>query len=262
MYATSEILYNFNSLLIVSILFLLILVTNEIGYRLGSHFYQLPNNDIKSQTNSIQGGMLGLLALLLGFTFSIALERYNKRSETVIEEANAIGTTLLRTRLLPPPFDSEAATMLHKYIDLRVDAAKIDLSDSEDRYKLGKITDNLQDQIWETAMQAAKKEPNPVTTGLFISTLNDMIDARSTRNAYLQLHVPEVILFLLFVVFITSGGLIGYASGLGKNRNFIPTLLMTFLINLVVFIIIDLDRPRRGLIRVNKDSIKELQEMK
>jgi len=256
MYSTSEILYNLNSVLIVSILFLLILVANEIGFRIGSHFYKVPNSDVKSQTNSIQGGMIGLLALLLGFTFSIALERYNKRSETVIVEANAIGTTLLRTKLLPPPFDSSAAILLHKYIELRIEATKIDLSKSEERSKFGKITDNIQNQIWESAMQAAKKDPNPVTTGLFIATLNDMIDARATRNAYLQLHVPEVILFLLFVVFITAGGLIGYTSGLGQNRIFIPTLLMTFLINLVVFIIIDLDRPRRGLIRVNKDSIK------
>ena len=259
MYSSPEIMYNLNSIIIVSILFILILLANEIGFRIGSHIQQKSNSDVKSQTYTVQGGMLALLALLLGFTFNMALQRFDKRSETVILEANAIGTAYLRTKLLPAPYNAITAALFQKYIDLRIKAGQIDLPESAESLAIAKRTDSLQNLIWENALQAAKKDPNPVTTGLFIAALNDMIDARGARNAYLQLHVPEIILFLLFVVFITAGGLMGYSSGLGQNRTFIPTFLMTFLIILVVFIIIDLDRPRRGLIRVNKESIKELQ---
>ena len=117
----------------------------------------------------------------------------------------------------------------------------------------------LQNAIWENAVQAAEVDPRPVTTGYFISSLNETIDAQGERNAILQRHVPEVILFLLFVVFITTGALMGYSSGLGLRRAFVPTVLLTFLIVLVVFIVIDLDRPKRGLIKVKQNSMMELK---
>ncbi|MBT3802037.1 MAG: hypothetical protein HOG05_12865, partial [Bacteroidetes bacterium] len=110
-----------------------------------------------------------------------------------------------------------------------------------------------------SAIKAAEIDPRPVTTGYFITSLNDVIDARGERNAVLQRHVPEVILFLLFIVFIIGGALMGYTSGLGLKRAYISTVMFTFLIVLVVFIIIDLDRPKRGLIKIKQDSLIELK---
>ena len=106
----------------------------------------------------------------------------------------------------------------------------------------------------------AAEEPRPVTSGAFITSLNDMIDSQGRRNALLQLHVPEIVLLLLFAVFIASGGMLGYSSGLGGKRVLAPTLMVSFLIAMIVFIIIDLDRPKRGLIQVNQGSIVELRQ--
>lgn len=255
MNASTEIMYNQNSILIVIILFALILLANEAGYRLG-HFYQSKTDvDVKAQTNTIQAGTLGLLALILGFTFNMALQRYNNRSQAVIHEANSIGTALLRTQLLPAPYDSIAHAQLQEYINLRLQVSNTDFSMVSEQQQLDDATKEKQHEIWVNAIRAARIDPRTVTTGYFVSALNNMIDAHGEYNALLQLHVPEVILFLLFIVFIMSGALMGYGSGLGKRRSTIPALMLTFLICLVVFIIIDLDRPKRGIIRVSQSSM-------
>ena len=96
------ILYSFSTLLIVSVLLLAIVVGIEIGYRLGRRAQKMLIEPTKSQINAIQASMLPLLALILGFTFSLSLQRYDERANAVVDEANAIGTTYLRTKLLPP----------------------------------------------------------------------------------------------------------------------------------------------------------------
>lgn len=255
-----EILYNQSSILIAIVLFLLIVVANEVGFRVGLRIQKKTDQELRSQTNAIQAGILGLLALLLGFTFSMSLQRYDNRSQAVINEANAIGTAILRTELLPEPFQTEEKQLLQKYIDLRIEVGAIDLTEKDVRAKFNEQSGILQNQIWAKAVAATDVDPRPVTTGLFISSLNDMIDSQGKRNALLQMHVPEVVLMLLFAVFITSGAILGYASGLGGKRPIVATILMSLLIVLIVFIIIDLDRPKRGLIQVSQQSILELKK--
>ncbi|PVY39706.1 bestrophin-like domain [Pontibacter virosus] len=256
----TEIMYDHNSILIVAVLFVLILAAQEAGYRLGHHYQRKTDKDVKAQTNTIQAGTLGLLALILGFTFNMALQRYNNRSEAVINEANAIGTALMRTHLLPAPYDSISHGLLQQYIDLRLAVSNTDYAMVTEQETLAKETKALQRNIWEQAVKAARIDPRTVTTGFFIDSLNNMIDAHSKRNALLAMHVPEIILFLLFIVFIMSGALIGYGSGLGNQRTILPSALMSFLICLVVFIIIDLDRPKRGIIKVNQQSMEQLKQ--
>jgi ribose/xylose/arabinose/galactoside ABC-type transport system permease subunit len=253
-------MYNVNSILLVAILMALILIVYEICFRIGRFFQRKTDQEIKSQTNTIQVGILGLLALLLGFTFNMALQRFDNRSHAIINEANSIGTAMLRTQLLPKPYDSLAYSLLQQYVDLRLKISTNDLTKIEERTSINKETDELQKKIWETSIKAAEIDPRPVTTGYFITSLNDVIDSRGERNAILQRHVPEVILFLLFLVFIINGALMGYSSGLGLKRAYIPTVMLTILIVMVVFIIIDLDRPKRGLIKVKQDSLIELKK--
>ncbi len=254
-----EIMYNQNSIFIVGLLLALILFAYEVCFRIGRYYQQKTDKEVKAQTNAIQTGILGLLALLLGFTFNMSLQRFDNRSYAVIKEANAIGTSILRTKLLPAPYDSLNYNLLQKYVDLRIEISALDLTETAERKIINQRTDEIQSKIWENSIKAAEIDPRPVTTGYFITSLNDLIDARGERNAILQRHIPEVILFLLFIVFIIGGALMGYTSGLGLKRAYIPTIMFTVLIVLVVFIIIDLDRPKRGLIEVKQDSLIELQ---
>ena len=254
-----EILYSYSSVLVVTILFALILLANEAGYRFARRHVTKSDEGIKSQTNAIQGGMLGLLALLMGFSFTMALQRFDGRSAAAIEETNAIGTAYLRVSLIAEPHATQLNSLLSRYVDLRIEGGKVDMANASVRNAIIDKTLNLQGQLWKVAIEAADADPRPVTSGYFIQSLNDVFDAYGRRQAALEKHVPELVLFLLFTIFIISGCISGYAAGLAGRRPWLATVSMAGLIMLVIFIVIDLDRPRRGLIQVNQSSLAGLK---
>ncbi len=254
-----EILYSFSSLAIVSVLFLLIVAFNEVGFQMGRFIQNRTDEEIKSLTGAIQASILGLLALLLGFTFSMSMQRYDNRSYAIIDEANAIGTTQLRIQLIPERHRDSADVLIKQYIEQRIAIGTIALTQHKERQEYNRISAQLQSELWALAVQVAQDDPRPVISGTFINALNTMIDAQSKRNALLQMQVPEVVLILLFIVFISSGGILGYSSGLSGHRVMAPTLMVSFLIVLIVFIIIDLDRPKRGLIQVDQSVMQSMK---
>ena len=237
----AELLYPYSSVAIAATLFLVMIFFNEIGYRIGRYIQTHTDDEMKTLTGSIQASILGLLALLLGFTFSMAMQRYDGRSMAVIDEANAIGTAMLRIKLLPQEYQPEAHRLLGEYIDLRVAVGRVDITRFEERNQYNQKISALQHALWSIGIAATNTDPRAVTTGAFVKSLNDMIDMQGKRNALLQLHVPEVVLLLLFVVFISAGGMIGYSGGLSGKRIIAPVVLVSLLITLIVFIIIDLD---------------------
>lgn len=254
-----EMLYNYHSITITAVLFLSIIVFNEISFRLGFFVQSHTGNEIKALTGSIQGSVLGLLALLLGFTFSMSIQRYDHRSIAVIEEANAIETALLRIELLPNEYKLEARKLFKDYIDLRVSIGEFDLTRKDERKIYNEKINFIQKELWSLAVLATNDDPRPVTTGAFVQSLNDVIDIQGKRNAFLQMHIPEAVLFLLFIVFMASAGIMGYSAGLSGKRMIIPIILTSFLISLIVFIIIDLDRPRRGIIKIKQEAMNILK---
>jgi hypothetical protein len=255
-----ELLYGYSSVAIAASLFIAIIVFNEAGFRIGRFVQARTGSEVKTLTGSIQASILGLLALLLGFTFSMSMQRFDNRSMALIDEANAIGTAILRVRLLPEKYENEANEYFREYVDLRVAIGKIDLTKQHERKTHNKQIADLQSKLWSLAISATNDDPRAVTTGAFVKSLNDVIDSQGKRNALLQMHVPEVVLILLFVVFISSGGILGYSAGLSGKRVFAPIVLVSLLITLIVFIIIDLDRPKRGLIQVNQEVMIDLQD--
>lgn len=253
-----DLLYAYSSVSIVTMLFIAMILLNEVGFRIGRFVQSSTGSEVKSLTGSIQASILGLLALLLGFTFSMSMQRYDNRSMALIDEANAIGTAMLRVQLLPEEDRAEAGLLFREYIGLRIDIGQIDLTKTEKRAEYnGKIA-NVQDKLWSLGISATEIDPRPVTTGAFVKSLNDVIDSQGKRNALLRMQVPEVVLLLLFVVFISSGGILGYSAGLSGKRIIAPIVLVSVLITLIVFIIIDLDRPKRGLIQVDQRVMIEL----
>ena len=253
-----ELLYDFGSVAIAVALFITIIIFNEIGFRSGRFIQSHTDSDVKVLTGSIQASILGLLALLLGFTFSMSMQRYDNRSMALIDEANAIGTAVLRVQLLPEKYRKDASKLFQEYVNLRVSIGKLDLTKLEERNDYNTRISDLQSALWSLAISATNDDPRPVTTGAFVKSLNDVIDSQGKRNALLQMHVPEVALVLLFIVFISSGGIMGYSAGLSGKRVIAPIILVSLLITLIVFIIIDLDRPKRGLIQVNQAVMTEL----
>jgi len=252
-------MYSQSNALIVLGLFLCMLLSMEIGFRSGRRKQAIATEAI-TQANAVLASMLGLLALLLAFTFSAALQRYDDRSQAVVAEANAIGTTYLRARLLPGGMQDEVQALLRQYLDVRIQEGRVNTADTVKREKLLLQTNLMAAQLWVHAERAAKQDAGPVTSGLFIQSLNELIDAYGTRNATLERHVPEIVLFLMFVTIVMTTATLGYASGIAGHRVTLAAFALVVLIALVVYLIIDLDRPRRGLIHVNQESMLNLQQ--
>lgn len=254
-----EAMYELNSLVIAGVLFASIVVALEAGHRIGRRKQSSSNEATRGHINAIQSSLLGVLALLLAFSFSLALQRFDIRTVAVVDEANAIGTTFLRAQLLPASVRSESQTLVQRYIDLRVRASTISLDREADRDVLLAESDQILDSLWNLARQAAAEDPSPVTSGLYIQALNETMDAYGRRDAALKTHVPEAILILLFCAYAMTGGVVGYAAGVAGHRPSMVSYLLVVLITGLAFIIIDLDRPRRGMITVDHTSLIELK---
>jgi hypothetical protein len=255
-----EIMYDQSSILITLVLFACILLVIEVGFRLGRRLPVATAESIKPQINAILAAVLGVLALLLGFTFSLALQRYDSRSQAAVDEANAIGTAYLRAQLLPASMRAQVGALLRDYLDFRIQAGDVNLAAPSTREPLLHKASQITEQLWLYARQAAEQDGRSVTSGLFIQSLNDLIDSYGRRDAALSRHVPEVVFFLVFATFLMAGSILGYASGIAGVRAPFATIMMAALIVLLVFLIIDLDRPRRGLIQVSQRSLEDLQQ--
>ena len=252
-------MYDISSPLIAVILFASLALAIEGGHRIGRKFEPRAGERPKEHINTIQASLLGVLALLLGFTFSLSLQRYDSRSAAVVEEANAIGTAYLRAELLPSSIRDDVRGLLRDYLDLRIQMGAVTLVNEADRETLLVKANQQLGVLWSLAGRAVEEVPHPVKTGLFVQALNEMIDAFGKRDAVLNRHVPEVVLFLLYGTFLMTGVIVGYASGVAGHRASFVAYIMVALIVVLVFIIIDLDRPRRGLIQVSQKSLTDLQ---
>lgn len=256
-----EIMYDKNSFLIAAILFVSMVAVIELGGWLGLRRADTTSKSLKSQLNALQGSLLGILALLLGFTFSQSLQRYDTRSAAVVDEANAIGTAYLRVDLVPTDIRADSHSLMRDYIETRIEAGTISLDRQEERDRVIARSLEIQNELWQRGTKAAWTSDRPATANLYLQSLNELIDSNSSRNAALGRHVPELVLFLLYGTFLLTGSLVGYASGVSGVRASRGTYALVTLIVVLVFIIIDLDRPRRGLIEVDQSSLIDLREM-
>jgi hypothetical protein len=256
---SGELFYGVSLWLIAVVMLGILVLVTEAGFRGARNVRTRLDETAKSQIGIISGAVLGLLALLLGFTFAMAQGRFELRQRLVLEESNDIRTAYLRTRLLPEPNRTEAADLLRSYVAARMDFYRAG-ADRERVEEAQNRTNQLQEQLWSNAVSAVAKDDREVTTGLFIESLKDVFDSRAKRFAAMDNHVPESVLLLLFIVALVAALSVGYGCGLGAHRHLFSTTMMTLLIVLVITEIIDLDRPRRGLIRVSQASMIHLQE--
>jgi hypothetical protein len=254
-----ELLYDVNELLIALVVIILLLVSIELGFRAAARAPSDLTDGAKSPVLAISGAIIGLLALLLGFTFQMSLSRFNQRKDLVWKESNAIRTAYLRAGLLPDPNRAAVAGLLRAYAQNKLDLFNF-REDHEQFKTLLSRTNQLQEELWSNATTALQKDDREVTTGLFIESLNEVINLHSERLAATENHVPESVLLLLLLVAIMSALGVGFACGLQTSRHFFSTTMMALLIALVIIVILDLDRPRRGMIRVSQESMIRLHE--
>jgi len=251
-------LYGTNEILICFSFFALMLAATEAGFLLGRRSEASTADKTKSQVSAVEAAILGILGLLLGFTMSMAVSRFEARKQLVLDEADAIGTSCLRTELLPAPEGSEIASLLRQYIDVRVQygARENDLAQLS---SLHTQATRLQDKFWSRAVAYGQKEPNSVRAGLLLQSLNQAIDLESARWMAFQNHVPDIVIYLNGIVALLAALLVGYTFGLNGRRQFFSMYMLALAITLVLAVIVDLDRPRSGFIRISQQPMIELQ---
>lgn len=197
--------------------------------------------------------VLGLLALLIGFTFSIALSRYEARRDLVVKEANAIGTTWLRLQLLDEADRARLQPLLRNYVDARIDFGKTKTADDELRQY--QRTEALQAELWNAVMAIVAPFRDSPRASLIVTTTNDAIDLAEERFALRQAHIPPRILRMLATFALLAAGMVGYERGYQRKT----TTVLFVLLTLAVMLVIDLDRPTTGATVVPQAPMLELR---
>jgi hypothetical protein len=231
----------------------------ETGFRLGMRRHLGSDEPEKSHATALHGAVLGLLALLLGFTFAMAVSRFETRKSLMVDQANAIGTASLRARLLPPELAAPAASLFAEYVETRFQY-NASMAGSDTLNAVETRAGVIENQLWELGRAALAADPHSQAGSLFVQALNDVFDIREKRRFALTDQVPNAVVFLLFAVAIIALGLVAYSCGLNGHRRLQANLTFAFLIALVFVIILDIDRPRQGFVRISDASLVRLQQ--
>ena len=250
-----------DSWFIALVLFLIMLLSIWLGVKTGQKRKKYFDATGIKETSSNTGYTSGLLFFLLAFTFSMSGSRYDSRRHVVVEEANNIGTALLRADLYP-----EAERLLFRndfkeYVEARIayyeagaDISKILIADS--------ISQLISARLWERASRLSLNDSHTNATRQMIPALNDMIDITTTRMAGEKSKVPESIVWMLFAMAGISSFFSGYSATIKGRIDWLVEVGFCLLISIGIFFTLDLDRPRRGLITLDgpNETIIELRK--
>ncbi|MBN8465763.1 hypothetical protein JYJ95_04525 [Corallococcus exiguus] len=235
------------ALMVMGLLFICL----ELGYRLSHRRPEL------GDVSALQASVLGLVALLLAFSFSMAAERYSLRRALVVKEANAIGTLYLRLGFLPEPSRGETRAWLRRYTDLRLEGHEV-ANEPAVFAKLLQESESLQSELWARLEALAPRVEAPVLI-LVTQAMNDVFDVSDERLAAAHNLIPTSIFVLLLVGMLGSGVLLGYRPE-AHVRGFLSWFLFVVILTAVMFTLLDLDLPTRGRIRVDQEPLRSLQE--
>lgn len=228
----------------------------ECGYWLGQYRRRSTETEKEVAVGPVVGATLGLLAFLLAFIFGLAASRFDARRQMVVEEANAIGTTYLRAGTLPEPHRSEVRDLLRKYVDVRLEAAKVGHTQQAIQDSVA-----LHDQLWPHVEALAQADSHSIPWGLFTQALNETIDLHSKR-VLIGVHnrIPWAIWLALYLVSALSMAEIGYYSGITGSRRSPAVIVLVVTFSIVILLIMDLDRPSEGMLRVGQHAMLDLQQ--
>lgn len=241
--------FNLASVLFAAVLFVGMVLLLELGRRLGRCRRSRDEEGARAGLGAVEGAVFALMGLLVAFTFSGAAARFDARRQLIVEEANAIGTAWLRLDLLPPAAQPELRDLFRRCLDTRL-AAYRQLPDLEAaRAELNRANE-LQIEIWSRAVAACQQSPNPIQAQM-IPALNQMFDIAASRTAASQIHPPTVIFIMLGLLALMSSLLAGYAMAGGQSRSWIHVIGFALILAGTVYVILDLEFPRLGIIRVD-----------
>jgi len=243
------------------LIFFLVLLFNWFGFKFKKwHLEKYPGR-VPEDLGAVEGSMLGVMALLLGFTFSIAISKFETRRQITVEEANDIGTAILRCDMYPDSVRNPLRADFKEYIETRI--AYYSAGNDEEKIKQELVkAGEISDKIWKRVALHSQKPNTLAVTAQMIPAVNSMIDIVTTRDAGRISRVPRLVLWVLLALVLISSFVLGSDYN-GKKRNkiliFSYALAMTLTLNLIT----ELDRPREGLINLNavEQKMRNLREI-
>ena len=235
------------------VVFLITLVVLWAAAWAGARFRrQEIKEEDRGDYNLVIGATLTLLGLIIGFSFSMALERYDQRKNYEEAEANAIGTEYVRADLLPEADAARVRELLRQYTDLRIrfyedrDTNELRLIDAD--------TSRVQDELWAAASRPALAQPTPVIA-LAVGGMNDVLNSQGYTQAAWWNRIPAAAWALLLVIGVFSNALVGF----GARRVDARLVILPLVVAISFFLISDIDSPRRGVIRVHAQNLVSLR---
>lgn len=223
----------------------------ETGYRLGKRrLGKYPENKNEG-SSAVESSIFGILGLIIAFTFTGTLARYENRTNLVLKEANAIGTAYLRLDLLAKSDQDKLRPLYREYVQSRVklyeNYENRQLSNSYFQQGL-----KLQAQIWQISSTSVLVDKNPGITTLVLSSTNDLIDVANERLQATRTHPPSIVYILLFTLAIASAFLVGQSMSANQKRPLFYMVMFCVSISAITYIILELEYPRLGLIQISQ----------
>lgn len=214
--------------------------------------YPTADEEQREHLGIILAATLTLLGLIIGFSFSMATNRYDQRKNFEEAEANAIGTEILRADFLPTAEGANVRKLLAEYTGLRIQFYLN--KDDDQRKRLAERTAQLQATLWSTVRKSSAVQPTPVEA-LVIAGMNDVINSQGYTQAAFWNRIPTAAWFLMAIIALCSNALMGYRSGkAGRGPLFVLPLIVSF----AFLLIADIDAPRHGLIEVRPQNLESL----
>jgi hypothetical protein len=242
-------------------LFIGMLVLIEVGRRVGARRLAQDPEGARTGISAVEGSLFGLLGLLIAFTFSGANSRFDARRHLITEETNDIGTAWLRIDLLPAEAQPEIRDLFRRYLDSRLLTYRKlpDLAAAEEELARSLA---FQGEIWTKSVAAVRVGAPGPSGSLVLNSLNSMFDIVTTRTASARTHPPMVIYMMLGALALAAALLAGYGMAGAKTRNWIHVFGFAAVLSLSVYVILDLEFPRVGFIKVDSfdRSLVELRE--
>jgi len=232
----------------------LLVAAGEIGFRRGV-LKRESKESVRSLMSGTGGAMLGLLGLLLGFTLSMAVSRWDARRDVIVNEANAIGTLWLRAGFLEDSQRDGLRDTLRDYTDARIALGGSRGNRKELRTARSK-SESLHGDIWPVIERADQPGRSPAVLTSLITAANDVIDIHELRLASIENYLPASLLLLLFAVAGVSIGFLAWAFGAANQGGRKAIVALGLLIGAVLLLIMDVNRPQRGRIGVGVDSLE------
>ncbi len=205
----------------------------------------------------IVSATLTLLGLLIGFSFSMAISRYDQRKNYEEAEANAIGTEYLRADLLPAADAARVRVLLRKYLEQRVGFYR-----SRDEQQLRQVdasTAQLQEELWSAVQVPAAMQPNSQVVALVVSGMNDVLNSQGYTQAAWWNRIPPAAWILMAVIAVFCNVLVGYGARGGRGKTYL-SLVLPLVVAFAFYLIADLDSPRSGIIRVQPQNLLSLSQ--